>query len=331
MVKFQSSKSTGEPLSTTKIKRTRANRIRNEVMKAHPLFFNAEPQGGFQELHEIMWVIFGEKGVGKTTFAWQIGDQLQYRFALDKNACFFIMAEKRNNSLPLRGELVPNWLTFIEFVTQVSNHPEIIDTTKIFVIDPLDTLIESAIDTMCGDYDITEMHQEGFSRAWKELRAQLLSYCNVLRSLVPGLLIISHQRYREVKEGIFSRDKASMDLGDKTANVLGAPCSMIVRMRIVEEKSPSTTKSKRCLSCLPNDREEVKDNLDVVCKTYSNGIIPVDTPRKGAQALLDCFDKAREQQSEESTPSSGFPPFNVKRTKKKTFKKKTKKKTFSHS
>ena len=277
-------------LHRTPTKDSRKKRMEEEQI-VHPVSFDMSPKGEFKRFEETYCTLFGAKGIGKSTFGKELGDVLADRYKLKLPATYFLMSEPPNNSLSFRRSRIRTWPTFRSFVDKAEKSPEFVSTVKMWVIDTVDALVAQGISTIAYEWGILDLSDEGYARAWHELRDELVYQLIRLGEMGPGVLMLSHERGREMTISRMKIRVPSMDLSDSISNAVGYLCSMIVRMRYVSKsKSKNEIGHLRCLAVQGSEEEDVKDNLQVVTASYPDGIVRFKNEKEAAVKLLSCFD-----------------------------------------
>jgi len=264
-----------------------------EEQVIHPVSFDMSPSGEFRRFEDTSSVLFGAKGIGKSTFAKYLGDALAVRHNLDLPATYFLMAEPPNNPHSFRKSRIQTWPTFRRFIEEAEKDRKFISSIKMWVVDTIDALVAKGISSIAYEWGVFDLTDEGYARAWHELRDELVYQLLRLREMGPGLLLISHERDRKMTLNRLKIGVPSMDLSDSISNAVGYLCSMIIRMRYVN-KSPSKSEigHLRCLAVQGSEEEDVKDNLQVITQQYSDGVIKFRTEADAVRKVLDCFEGA---------------------------------------
>uniref|UniRef100_A0A6M3J0L5 Putative ATPase domain containing protein n=1 Tax=viral metagenome TaxID=1070528 RepID=A0A6M3J0L5_9ZZZZ len=262
--------------------------------------FTMEEQVRQTNFEDSISALFGIPGIGKSMFAAELGLALKEKYQLPYSGTYFIQVDPINHSRKIRmnDELVDTWPTFRHFVDEAEKNPKFVETVKMWVIDTLDGLVPKGISTICSDFGITDLREatrkignDGWSaEAWQELKYELRYQILRLAALGPGVLLLSHERYRKVQEGGLEVEKASMDVSNSIYNAIGNDCSIIMRMRLESGRVKRPSKSTpRCLAVLSSLDEDAKENLGVVTAKYENGIVPFTTEREAVDKILACF------------------------------------------
>ena len=278
---------------------SRKNRMDAE-QAVKPIKFTMEERSRQTNFEDSITALFGVPGIGKSMFAAELGLALKEKYQLPYSGTYFIQVDPINHGRRIRmnDELVDTWPTFRHFVDEAEKNPEFVKTVKMWVIDTLDGLVPKGISTICTDFGITDLREatrkignDGWSaEAWQELKYELRYQILRLAALDPGVLLLSHERYRKVQEGGLEVEKASMDVSNSIYNAIGNDCSIIMRMRLESGRAKKPSKSApRCLAVLSSLDEDAKENLGVVTARYENGIVPFTTEREAVDKILECF------------------------------------------
>lgn len=150
-------------------------------------------------LRDYVWLLYGEKKIGKTTLAAQFPN------------AFFLMFEPGGRALEIFQESVTEWTQFVGFVDALEEEPERFDTV---VVDTVDLAYEACFDYMCTKLAITHPHDENdYGKSWGQIEKEFITQVNRLMALPSGTIFISHAKTREVrtrKGGEFDRVETSM-------------------------------------------------------------------------------------------------------------------------
>lgn len=284
-------KSSGIKTLDSRLKRIKAEQV------VHNVQFEMKTSSNCQTFEETISALYGCPGIGKSKFAECLGEALQRKYSLKTSGTYFLQCEPINHSWQIRKSRLDNWPTFRKFIDDAERNPKFVSTVKMWIIDTVDGIIPKAMSTICSDFGITDLKDatvrvgiDGwYAKAWQELRDELLYQILRLDALGPGVLILSHERYKKVTINRMATEKASMDISNSVYNALGDACSMILRMRNTEEGGKKKEGQLRCLASMPSDDENVKDNLNVVFSKYPDGIIKFTTEKQAVRKILSCF------------------------------------------
>ncbi len=276
---------------------SRLKRIKEE-QAVHDVKFEMEATSSSKKFEETISALFGPPGVGKSKFAEQLGLALQKKYSLPGSGVYVLQCERINHPWQIRKSMLTTWPTFRRFVDDVEKYPSFVSTVKMWVVDTLDAIIPKGISTICSDLGVGDLREatrstgnnNWLAEGWRELRAELLYQILRLAELGPGVLILSHERYRKATQDHIEIERASMDVSNSIYNSVGDACSMIMHMRSQGGGTKRRrAKSGRCIAVLSSDEEEAKDNLSVVVPHYPEGIIPFQTEAEVVGKILDCF------------------------------------------
>jgi hypothetical protein len=268
----------------------------SEEQVIHKLNFEMSASSEFKYFEKTISALYGVPGIGKSRFAALLGEFLQRKYSLKASGTYFLQCEPVNHPWKIRKDHLDNWPTFRSFIDGAEKNPRFVSTVKMWVIDTIDGIVPKAMSTICSDFGIADLRDattrvgvDGwYAKAWQELRDELLYQILRLAALGPGVLILSHERYRKSIANRMAIEKASMDVSNSVYNAVGDACSMILRIRNMGEGGKKS--SMRCLASLPSDDEDVKDNLSVILPSYSDGLIKFKDEKQAVDKLLSCFD-----------------------------------------
>lgn len=247
--------------------------------------------------------LYGVPGIGKSTFAHELGFALKEKYGLQYSGVYFLQCDPINHMHKFRHTMTDTWPTFRAFVDKMEKSPELVKTVKMWAVDTLDGIIPKGISTICHDFDITDMREgavkigdDWAQEAWTELKFELRYQILRLAALGPGVLLLSHSRDRKVTERGMEIEKAQMDVSPSIYSALGNDCGMIIRLKLQTGKpKKESSSSPRCLAVLESRDEFAKDNLGLVTAKYPNGIVPFTTEREAVDKLLACFGSIKKQ------------------------------------
>lgn len=260
--------------STVEAKGSRKARLRASRYAA-PITYMAEPVikgGSFQTSISIL---YGVKGIGKTTLLSLIPGM------------YALPTEPGSDWRPFRQQNCPTWRTLTNYIKDCKEHPERLDGVEVHGIDTIDMLVASGIDTICDEWGLLDLSDEGWSRAWLELRQELIYQLLQLKALGPGLLLVSHTRSRIRTFGNTECEVDSLDLSPSICEAVSNVSDIILHMRYTVDQS----RSDRCLCCLGSKDEDAKDNTGKILTVYPDGIINFKTEQEAVSKLLACFEK----------------------------------------
>jgi len=162
---------------------------------------------------------------------------------------YVLATEPINNPNEFRVTRIQNWPTFKAFIDKAQENSSFLKTVKMWGIDTIDALVAKCMSSVCYEWGLTDLSDEGYSRAWVELKEELIFNLLRLVDLGPGLLLVSHERQREAKSRRMVITKDSMDLSNSICNAISYLSSIILHMRYVDKSKTSAELGHlRCLS-----------------------------------------------------------------------------------
>jgi hypothetical protein len=269
-------------------------RIEQEQV-VHDIEFETKASSTYHCFEESISGLYGVPGIGKSRFAEQLGLALQKKYSLKASGVYFLQCEPINHPWKIRKSILDNWPTFRHFIDSMEEDSAFVKTVKMWVLDTIDGVVPKAMSTICSDFDIADMKEattrvgvDGwYAKAWQEVREEMLYQILRLQAMGPGVLILSHERTRKGIANRMTIEKPSMDVSNSIYNAVGDACSMILRMRNTNDDDK---RGARCLSFVPSDFEDVKENLEALLPHYPSGVIPFKTEEQAVKKILKCFE-----------------------------------------
>ena len=263
---------------TNASKSSRKQRIEDD-QKVRPFNFTHDPYAEYKGFQNLIVSLYGPTGIGKTTFAFNIP------------GLHILATEPVNNPNEFSHTSIPNWPTFKDFLDKMEAKPRLLKDITMFGIDTIEFLATKCMSTICFEWGLLDLSDEGFSRAWTELKQELIFNLLRLVALGPGLLLISHQRQRDsrVNRTIIKAD--TMDLSPSINNAMSFLSSIILHMRYVDKsKASSDLGHLRCFCVRGNEEEDAKDNTNRLSTISQEGIIKFRTEKQAVRKILNCFE-----------------------------------------
>jgi hypothetical protein len=258
-------------------KSSRKQRIEDD-QRVRPFNFTNNPYAEYKSFQNLIVSLYGPTGIGKTTFAFNIP------------GLHILATEPVNNPSKFSHTRIPNWPTFKDFLDKMEAKPRLCKDVTMWGIDTIEFLVNKCMSTICYEWGLLDLSDEGFSRAWTELKQELVFNLLRLVDLGPGLLLISHQRQRDsrVNRTIIKADTA--DLSPSINNAMSFLSSIILHMRYVDKSKTSADLGHlRCFCIRGNEEEDAKDNTGKLGAVAPEGIIKFRSEKQAVRKILSCF------------------------------------------
>ena len=265
--------------ASKRTKASRKERIQAD-QEVHSVKLAAEATAEYRCFEETISTLYGPTVIGKTTFEFNIPDM------------YVLATEPINNPNKFRGERIENWPTFKHFIDEAEKHPSFVKTVSMWGVDTIDALVAKCMSSVCFEWGLTNLSDEGFSRAWQELKDEVVFNLLRLRYLGPGLLLLSHERQREFTSRRITLTKDSMDLSNSICNAISYLSAIIMHMRYVDQsKTSAELGHMRCISIIGSEEEDAKDNTGRLLQVCSpdTGVIKFKTEDVAVRKILSCF------------------------------------------
>lgn len=152
------------------------------VVLSLPTKLNVPPQ----QLHESVMLIYGRKGIGKTSIA-----------SLFPNSLTFMFERGRRNleimQVPTKNEPKLDWERFKSYVELFITSDEF----EIGIIDTIDRCYICCFEEVCRRYKITSPNQSDNGPAvWDEIAAEFEALLCMIQESGKGLIMLSHEKAR---------------------------------------------------------------------------------------------------------------------------------------
>lgn len=138
------------------------------------------------ELTESITMIYGSKGVGKTSLASQFPDALAFMFERGRRNLPIVQ-------LPQKGEPKLNWESFIEYVELFLES----DDFQTCVIDTIDGAYLACFDHVCQEYGVKDPsdYAQGY-KLWDEITTTFGALFSLLQESDKCVVFLSHDKTR---------------------------------------------------------------------------------------------------------------------------------------
>lgn len=279
------------PTRPAKPKAGRKHRIEQSQV-VHKIVFDERPTVEISKFQDAIVTLYGPPKIGKST----LGSLIP--------GVYFLPTEPGVGSLPVRNTPIPNWVTFREFVKTMEQSPQHVQVVSMWAIDVIDALSQMCVENIYFEWQINEMTDEDWGRAYTELRQEFMYWLLRLKALGPGLLMISHERQREFKSRAVRLNKDSMDLPKTTYNVVSNNSDIIMHMRYDQEsRNMKDIGRLRCLSFRGSESEDAGDRTKRL-----PAVIRFKDEQEAVKGILACFGKPGPGGGSSKPPVKKRPP-----------------------
>jgi hypothetical protein len=136
------------------------------------------------KLSEYSLLLFGEKKIGKTSFAAQFPDAM------------FLMFEPGGKALRIYQALVSDWPTFVAYVDELEESDGRFTTV---VLDTVDLAYDRCFSHVCSELGIDHPNDErDYGKTWGVIENEFIKQLSRLLNMVGGTVFLSHDQLREV-------------------------------------------------------------------------------------------------------------------------------------
>jgi hypothetical protein len=140
---------------------------------------------GVMQMETCSWLIYGQPGIGKSTFASNFPDVL------------FLCTETSQRHLKIYRCDIPNWETYLKVVTELVAMKPL--KYKTIVIDTIDLLYKMCLEYVSKKKGVDHVSDESHGKGWDALNQEFHSGLLKLLHLPAGKVLICHYKQREVK------------------------------------------------------------------------------------------------------------------------------------
>jgi hypothetical protein len=264
--------------------------------------FMETAQAGAKEFQQCISILYGPGGIGKTSWACQVPGM------------YLIDSENKSQWQIRRATHVPNWVSFKAFIDKMEREPELVASVRMWGIDTIDVLVSKCMSTICAEWEIMDLSEEGFSRAWQELVQEVTFQVLRLRALGPGVLLVSHEREVEVKRRHLQMDHTRMDVSKSVFNALSFMSDLTMHMTYtVKDTVAGDQKAPRCLVTRGNEEQDAKN----CTKAALPDVMPFKTEREAVGKVIAAFEAVGTNGTNGTAGSGKEVPAKQKKTKKK--------------
>ena len=130
--------------------------------------------------------LYGKPKTGKSTFASHM------------KGAYFVSTEAGLDFLKTKNTVIRSWPDFIKFLGRIEAKPELIESSRCFIVDTVDRLYTLCYAHVMKELNIREPRQNNYGKDWKILRNEWEANVNRLLTLGKGVLFIGHCKEIEV-------------------------------------------------------------------------------------------------------------------------------------
>jgi len=194
-------------------------------------------------------LIYGPPGVGKTTFANEMGDTL------------FLAPEDGQRFLEVYYVGINSWQDFIDSIKQLKAKPKRAKRFKTIAVDTIDNLYAHCAYYVGKKLGFEHPSDEDWGKGYEAIREELRRGLNALASLHKGIVLISHSQDREVKTRTITLTKTMPTLARTAAKIIFPMCSVIIyaAFKNFKDKETGEVVQKHVAYMKPTEHYEAKD------------------------------------------------------------------------
>lgn len=152
-----------------------------------------------ENLSDYIWLLYGDRKIGKTTLLAQFDD------------VFFLMFDPLNKGLSIYQRHVASWNQFLKYIDLLEANP---GYCKMVVIDTGYMAYEMCWAHVCKEHGVKDPRDKGWAVVWKDIARQFMEAHERILNLGLGMAITAHSDVKEItrKDGT-SYNKLSTQLG----------------------------------------------------------------------------------------------------------------------
>lgn len=144
-----------------------------------------EPTRPSDSMLDYIWLIYGQKKIGKTALASMFEDP------------FFCMWEEGGKALSLFQRPMPDWRTFIKYITLLRET----DKFRTVINDTADMMYDRCMDFVCTKRAIVHPGlEDDFGASWSAVKKEFRRRINDVALAGKGIVFTSHSVQREIKK-----------------------------------------------------------------------------------------------------------------------------------
>ena len=254
-----------------KTRRTREKPRVERVKLSLPTTKNVPPSN----LHESVVMIYGRKGIGKTSLAAQFDNSLVFMFERGRRNLEIMQ-------IPQKGEKPLDWKTFIDYIELFLE-----SDFNTCVIDTIDRAYIACYQYVCAEYGIkTPENYASPYTVWDSIATEFETVLSLIQESDKGLIFLSHEKVRplttkikglrrEDDENTFSYERLEPSCKPAAFRFIQEICDFVLYYGFNEEYRCITVRSPNDVawtSCGMSDRFNDPDGNPV--NTFKVGTSP---------------------------------------------------------
>lgn len=221
--------------------------------------------------------LYGEKGIGKTSLCAQFPD------------CYVTMWEPLRRNLRIRqipkGPEEPplDWERFKQYVDLFLQK-----NVSSVAIDTIDKCYEACFDYICRNKGIRHPKEisDDWGATWAEIKTEFEETINALRTVGTTVILVSHDRLREVTPRIGDKfDKIIPTCTPTAFNFMRAACDIIIYYSYYHTERALTVRGGELISCSPGVDRRFYDPDGNPLTTFPAG----ESPEEAYENLVKAF------------------------------------------
>lgn len=143
-----------------------------------------EPSAPPQELRSYTVLLYGDKGIGKTSLSAQFP------------GAYFLCTEPGTKALRVKASQVPDWDHFVGYIDLIEKDA---DPERTVIVDVIDLAYEFKYNEICRSLGIDNPTEEkDFGATWRKIRREFREEIERLTRLPGGVIFLSHDTEREI-------------------------------------------------------------------------------------------------------------------------------------
>ncbi len=242
------------------------------------LFFEEEPSKPGGAFQDFLVLLYGPPKIGKSRFASLI------------DGIYFLPTEPGFKFFKSRKTKIPNWATFIAFVKEMEKNPDKVKTVKMWCVDTADNLSKFCMQYTCGREKISHPTDHEWGKGWEAFRDEFSHWILRLAALGPGIIVISHEKQREIVSRNMKITKDSPAMPTTTFTVMNDLSDVIFHMSFATKKGRKSKRPARALYTKPTETRDAGDRTEML-----PDVIYFSTEQDAINQILECYEPGKKR------------------------------------